>query len=247
MKMKKRLQCSLQPFLKGNVMPENTVTFKVIARMNSGFDEKFGIPRQAGLVPELKSRIIFEEEYRDPNAVRGIEEFSHIWIIWQFSEAVRDTWSPTIRPPRLGGNERIGVFASRSPFRPNAIGLSCVKLEKVEYTAQYGPVLHVSGADLLNGTPILDIKPYVKYADCREEATLGFVAENSDYRLQVRFPDHLVLEPDIRKALEGILSEDPRPSYQRNPERIYGLNYAGYDIKFRVEDKILTVLSAEKA
>jgi len=220
------------------------VTIQAIARMHSDFATKFGIPRQSGLVQELKSTIVFEPEFRNPDALRGIEDFSHLWIIWQFSEAVRQDWSPTVRPPRLGGNTRMGVFATRSPFRPNNLGLSCVKLLGVEHTAQYGTVLHVGGADLMDGTPIFDIKPYIPYADCQMQATGGFTDGAGDFLLQVDFPSHLleILPEDKRDAAVQVLSHDPRPSYQRKPDRIYGLTFAGCDIRFRVHENTLTVV-----
>ena len=216
----------------------------VIARMKSDFPTKFGIPRQAGLVQELRSTIIFEKEYRDPEALRGIEEFSHLWLIWQFSSAVRPGWSPTVRPPRLGGNERMGVFATRSPFRPNFMGLSCVKLLGVEHTREYGTVLHVGGADLMDGTPIFDIKPYIPYGDSHPEAAGGFTDRAKDFILNVDFPQALLkqVSEDKRQALIGVLSHDPRPSYQNDPERIYGLSFGGYDVKFQVREDLLTVL-----
>ena len=224
------------------------VTIQVIARMRSDFATKFGIPRQSGLVEELRSTIVFEPEFRNSDALRGIEDFSHLWIIWQFSEAVRTGWSPTVRPPRLGGNTRMGVFATRSPFRPNNLGLSSVKLLGVEHTPDYGTVLHVGGADLMDGTPIFDIKPYIPYSDCHPEASGGFTANAGSYLLQVDFPKELlcILPEDKRDATIGVLSHDPRPSYQRNPDRVYGLTFAGYDIRFRVEDDVLTVVEVHK-
>ena len=220
------------------------VNIQVIARMHSDFATKFGIPRQSGLVQTLRSTIVFEPEYRNSDALRGIEEFSHLWIIWQFSEAVRQGWSPTVRPPRLGGNTRMGVFATRSPFRPNNLGLSSVRLLGVEQTAEYGTVLHVGGADLMDGTPIFDIKPYIPYGDCHPEATGGFTDRAGEFLLKVDFPPQLLkkLPEDKREAAIGVLSHDPRPSYQRQPERIYGLNFAGCDIRFRVEQDVLTVI-----
>ena len=220
------------------------VNIQVIARMHSDFATKFGIPRQSGLVQALRSTIVFEPEYRNSDALRGIEEFSHLWIIWQFSQAVRQGWSPTVRPPRLGGNTRMGVFATRSPFRPNNLGLSSVRLLGVEHTAEYGTVLHVGGADLLDGTPIFDIKPYIPYGDCHPEATGGFTDRAGEFLLNVDFPTELLkkLPEDKRDAAIGVLSHDPRPSYQRQPERIYGLNFAGCDIRFRVEEDVLTVM-----
>ena len=220
------------------------VNIQVIARMHSDFATKFGIPRQSGLVEELRSTIVFEPEFRNADALRGIEDFSHLWIIWQFSEAVRQGWSPTVRPPRLGGNTRMGVFATRSPFRPNNLGLSCVKLLGVEHTPEHGTVLHVGGADLMDGTPIFDIKPYIPYADCQEDATGGFTDTAGDFLLKVEFPQELlnILPESKREAAIQVLSHDPRPSYQRKPDRIYGLTFAGFDLRFRVQDDILTVV-----
>ena len=215
---------------------------KYIARIQSDFPDKFGIPRQSGLVEELKARIIFEPEYRVPEAVRGLEEFSHLWLIWEFSRAVRQDWSPTVRPPRLGGNKRMGVFATRSPFRPNPVGLSCVKLERVEPNETLGPVLHVLGADLMDGTPIYDIKPYLPYADCRPEAVGGFAGERPEGRLRVDIPEpwlSMVPEED-RAALTGVLAQDPRPAYQRDPERVYGFSFGALEVKFQVvEDRLM--------
>lgn len=225
----------------------DNISIQVIARMHSDFATKFGIPRQSGLVEELRSTIVFEPEFRNADALRGIEGFSHLWIIWQFSEAVRTGWSPTVRPPRLGGNTRMGVFATRSPFRPNNLGLSCVKLLGVEETAEHGFVLHVGGADLMDGTPIFDIKPYVPYADAHPEAVGGFTDTADAFLLDVAFPDALlaILPAEKRQAAISVLSHDPRPSYQRKPDRIYGLTFAGYDIRFTVEDTILTVVAVD--
>ena len=219
----------------------------VIARMHSDFATKFGIPRQSGLVEELRSTIVFEPEYRNQDALRGIEDFSHLWIIWQFSEAVRQGWSPTVRPPRLGGNTRMGVFATRSPFRPNNLGLSCVKLLGVEHTEKYGTVLHVGGADLMDWTPIFDIKPYIPYSDCKPGASGGFTDHAGDFLLEVDFPQELLkkLPEEKQKAAVGVLSHDPRPSYQRNADRVYGLSFAGFDIRFTVAGKKLTVQTVE--
>ena len=220
-----------------------TASVNVIARIRSDFSQKFGIPRQSGLVEELEATIVFEPEYRDPEALRGIEDFSHLWLIWEFSEAKRDSWSPTVRPPRLGGNARMGVFATRSPFRPNNLGLSCVKLLGVEMTKDLGPVIHVSGADLMDGTPIFDIKPYIPYADAHPEALGGFTDTAGEFILNVEFPEHLLalLPEGKRAAAIGVLSHDPRPSYQRKPGRVYGLPFAGFDIRFTVEGEKLTV------
>lgn len=224
------------------------LTMHIIANIHSDFPTKFGIPRQSGLVEELTAQIVFTPDYRAPEAVRGLEDFSHIWLIWQFSKAVREHWSPTVRPPRLGGNTRMGVFATRSPFRPNAIGLSCVRLLKVEPNTPEGPVLTVAGADLMDGTPILDIKPYIPYADCQMEATGGFTDTAGDFLLKVEFPPELLsmVPEDRREALIGVLRHDPRPSYQRKPERVYGMEFAGWNIRFRVAEDVLTVVEVEK-
>ena len=219
------------------------VTIRPIARMHSDFATKFGIPRQSGLVEQLRSTIVFEPEYRNPDALRGIEEFSHLWLIWQFSEAVRQGWSPTVRPPRLGGNTRMGVFATRSPFRPNNLGLSSVRLLEVEQTGSFGTVLHVGGADLMDGTPIFDIKPYISYSDCHPDAAGGFTDRTGEFLLDVDFPRQLLekLPPDKREAALAVLSHDPRPSYQRSETRVYGLIFAGFDIRFTVREERLTV------
>ena len=223
------------------------ISINVIARMHSDFATKFGIPRQSGLVEELRSTIVFEPEYRNNDALRGIEDFSHLWIIWQFSEAVRQGWSPTVRPPRLGGNTRMGVFATRSPSRPNNLGLSCVRLLDVEHTEKYGTVLHVGGADLMDGTPIFDVKPYIPYSDCKPDASGGFTDQAADFLLTVDFPAELLkkLPEQKRESAIGVLSHDPRPSYQKNEERVYGLTFAGFNIRFMVRDKLLTVLAVE--
>lgn len=223
------------------------LTMHIIANIHSDFPTKFGIPRQSGLVEELTAKIVFTPDYRVPEAVRGLEDFSHIWLIWQFSKAVRENWSPTVRPPRLGGNTRMGVFATRSPFRPNAIGLSCVRLLKVEPNTPEGPVLTVAGADLMDGTPILDIKPYIPYADCQMEATGGFTDTAGDFLLKVEFPPELLemVPEDRREALIGVLRHDPRPSYQRKPERVYGMEFAGVNVRFRVEGDILHVVDCK--
>lgn len=221
---------------------------QVIARMKSDFPTKFGIPRQSGLVKTLQSTIIFEPEFRNADALRGLEDFSHIWIIWQFSEAVRTEWSPTVRPPRLGGNTRLGVFATRSPFRPNSLGLSSVEIIGIEQTVQYGTVIHVSGADLMDGTPIFDIKPYIPYSDCHPDAVGGFADKAKDFILQVDFPEELLstIPSEKRQALIDVLSHDPRPSYQADSERIYGISFAGWNIRFTVRNSILTVCNVEK-
>lgn len=219
-----------------------------IARIRSDFPTKFGIPRQSGLVDSLRATIVFEPEYRNPDALRGLEDFSHLWLIWQFSEAVRADWSPTVRPPRLGGNTRMGVFATRSPFRPNAIGLSCVKLVGLSETPEYGTVVEVAGADLMDGTPIFDIKPYIPYADCRPEATGGFTDQAGDFLLEVAFPPTLLASVPEEKqaALLEVLSHDPRPSYQNDPERIYGMAFGGMDVRFRVHGQTLTVVEVKE-
>ena len=219
------------------------VNIQIIARMRSDFATKFGIPRQSGLVEELRSTIVFEPEFRNADALRGLEDFSHLWIIWQFSEAVRNGWSPTVRPPRLGGNTRMGVFATRSPFRPNNLGLSSVRILGLEETKDHGTVIHVAGADLMDGTPIFDIKPYIPYADSHPEATGGFTDTAGSFLLKVDFPAHLLekLPADKRSAAVAVLSHDPRPSYQRKPGRIYGLTFAGFDIRFTVTDTTLIV------
>lgn len=224
-------------------------SIKVIARVRSDFATKFGVPRQSGLVDELRAEIVFEPEYRNVDAVRGLEEFSHIWLIWQFSGAVREDWSPTVRPPRLGGNKRIGVFATRSPFRPNAVGLSSVRLERIEYDPKLGPVLHVAGADLMDGTPIYDIKPYIAYADCHSDASGGFVDAVARRTLSVECPDEMLslVPEEKRAALLGVLRQDPRPSYQEDPQRVYGMTFAGCDVKFRVEGESLLVCEILKA
>ena len=220
---------------------------KIIARIHSDFPEKFGIPRQSGLVPDTRARIVFEPEYRNPDALRGIEGYSHLWLIWSFSRAERDTWSPTVRPPRLGGNTRVGVFATRSPFRPNAIGLSSVTLEKIELSTPDGPVLTVGGADLMDGTPIFDIKPYLPHVDSHPDARGGFAAEKAGYRLSVVFPPALLqqIEEEKREALRGVLENDPRPSYQNDPNRVYGVAFAGKNVKFTVDGGVLTVRGIE--
>lgn len=222
---------------------------KVIARIRTDFPTKFGIPRQSGLVPELVGRIVFESAYRDREALRGITGYTHLWLIWEFSEMIREgKWSPTVRPPRLGGNTRVGVFATRSPNRPNPIGLSSVRLLSIENRADEGTVLIVSGADLMDGTPIYDIKPYLPISDCHPDAKGGFSDEKKNYSLNVVIPPAIesVLPLDKTEALRAILSEDPRPSYQNDPEREYGFPFAGYEVRFRVSEGVLTVLSADK-
>ena len=218
---------------------------EIIARIHTDFPSKFGIPRQSGLVDALKGRIVFEPEYRDPIALRGLEGYSHLWLIWQFSESVMEHWSPTVKPPRLGGNRRRGVFATRSPYRPNPLGLSCVKLERIETSTPQGPILHVSGADLLDGTPIYDIKPYLPYADCHPEASGGFAETVADGGLTVEFPDELIaiIPPDKREALIRVLEQDPRPGYRHDDgSRRYGMAFAGLDVGFTVDGETLTVV-----
>ena len=224
---------------------QSTYTIKPIAHICCDFPDKFGIPRQSGLIDSLKAEIIFEPEYRNPDAFRGLEDYSHIWLIWGFSESIRKHWSPTVRPPRLGGNTRMGVFATRSPFRPNPIGLSPVRLDKVEIHSEHGPVLHISGADLMVGTPIFDIKPYLPYVDSHPEASEGFAGPLKNYALDIECPPEFLNQvPETkREALLTLLTQDPRPSYQDNPERIYGLRFAGMEIKFRVEDETVYVVS----
>ena len=224
-----------------------TVPVHIIARIRSQFPEKFGIPRQSGLVEELKARVVFEPEYRDSQALRGLEGFSHIWLIWQFSRSMGAGWSPTVRPPRLGGNERMGVFATRSLFRPNPMGLSCVKLEKVELSTSEGPVLWVAGADLMDGTPIYDIKPYLPYADCKPQAVGGFASAPKEATLTVDFPSQLLerVPRELREALSGVLAQDPRPTYHHDPQRVYGMAFGGLQVRFTVDGDRLTVVEVE--
>ncbi len=217
---------------------------KTIARIHTDFSSKFGIPRQSGLVKDLEATIVFESQYRNQDAVRGLEGFSHIWLIWEFSECIKEEWSPMVNPPRMGKNQRMGVFATRSPYRPNPIGLSSVELERIEYTENLGPVLHVKGADLLDNTPIYDIKPYLPYADAHIEATGGFATKYLEDTLEVDFPEELLVQiPESkRKALMGILRQDPRPAYTKFPDRVFGLEYAGFDVRFTVTNRCLTVV-----
>ena len=219
-----------------------TYELKTIGHVRSDFPEKFGIPRQAGIVDALEAAIIFEPEYQREEALRGLEGFSHIWVIWQFSEAVRDSWSPTVRPPRLGGNARMGVFATRSPFRPNALGLSCVRLIGIEHSEEHGAYLRIAGADMMDGTPVYDIKPYIPYADCHTGALSGF-APNAGQQLRVVYSgDTLSAVPEAKRAaLTGVLANDPRPRYQNDPERVYAMAFAGLEIKFTVSEDTLTV------
>ena len=216
----------------------------IIARIRTDFPTKFGIPRQSGVIASLQGRVVFEPEYRNPDAVRGLEAFSHLWLIWAFSEAVRDTWSPTVRPPRLGGNVRKGVFATRSPFRPNPIGLSSVRLESIESDPRLGPVLHVAGIDLMDGTPLYDIKPYIAYTDSHPEAVSGFASQPAEYLLEVDFPETLLLQiaENQRESLIAVLAHDPRPPYHDDPDRVYGLAFADKEIKFKVVGMRLSVM-----
>ena len=220
-----------------------SISMHIIAGMRSDFPTKFGIPRQSGLVESLNSTIIFEEPYRNNDALRGLEGFSHLWIIWQFSASVRENWTPTVRPPRLGGNTRLGVFATRSPFRPNSIGLSSVRISHIEQTKNLGTVIHVTGADLMDGTPILDIKPYIPYTDCHPNATGGFSDSAADFLLDVSIPPVLLqkIPKSKQQSLIDILSHDPRPSYQDDPSRIYGLLFAGFNVQFTIQNKLLHV------
>ena len=222
---------------------------KVIAHIHSDFASKFGVPRQSGLVDALESTVVFTPEYRNADALRGLEGFSHVWLVWVFDKAAREDWSPTVRPPRLGGNARLGVFATRSPFRPNPIALSCVKLAGIEQTAEHGTVLRLCGADLMDGTPILDIKPYIPYADCHPEALGGFAAAPAGETLGVVIPEELLerVPQARREALRGVLAQDPRPHYQNDPSRIYGFGFAGMEVKFSVDGQTLTVTDIEKA
>ena len=223
-------------------MSEN-IPLRIIAHIHSDFPTKFGIPRQSGLIHELKAAVVFEPEYRNPDALRGLEGYTYIWLIWQFSETARQGWSPTVRPPRLGGNTRMGVFASRSPFRPNPIGLSSVRLERIELQSPFGPILHVAGADLMDNTPIYDIKPYLPYVDSHPDAAGGFALQSHEGFLQVNVPSGLLerIPPDRRDALLAVLAQDPRPAYQNTPDRVYGMEYAGFEIRFTVSVHTLTV------
>lgn len=221
---------------------------KKIAEIQNGFADKFGIPRQSGLAPSVISRIVFEPEYRVKEAFRDLEGYSHIWLIWEFSQAIRDGWSPTVRPPRLGGNKRTGVFATRSPFRPNPLGLSCVKLEKIELDSQLGPVLYISGADLMNGTPIYDIKPYLPYADSIPAAIGGFTETAVKQRVEVEFAQEALtnIPKELLKPIKDILTEDPRPAYQNDPKRVYKMIFDGYEFSFNVCENKLLVSEVEK-
>jgi len=219
-------------------------SLKVVARLHNDFPTKFGLPRQSGLVEGIRGTIVFEGEFRNPDALRGLEGYSHIWLLWGFDRNKKEGWSATVRPPRLGGNMRMGVFATRSPFRPNPIGLSCVKIEAIEQTEKHGAVIHVSGADMADGTPIYDIKPYLPHVDAHPEAMGGFAGDVAGYGLEVVFPEELLakIEPEKRGALIGALEGDPRPSYQSDPDRVYGFLFAGKDVRFRVRDGVLTVV-----
>ena len=224
------------------------ILIKTIGRIHSDFPSKFGIPRQAGLVPELRAYLVLEPEFRNPDMLRGLEGFSHIWLIWNFSGNRQDGWSPTVRPPRLGGNRRMGVFATRSPFRPNPIGLSCVRLEEIRWNTPQGPILVVSGADLMDGTPIFDIKPYLPYVDAHPEARGGFTEQTAAYALEVQCPQPLLdkLPENKRAALLGVLKNDPRPAYQHDPDRVYAMDFGGYRVQFQVGESMLTVIDIQK-
>lgn len=221
---------------------------KVIGHIRTDFPSKFGIPRQSGLIDGLKGKIILEPEYRNPQVYKGIEQFSHIWLLWEFSEAKKEHWSATVKPPRLGGKTRMGVFATRAPFRPNNIGLSCVKLDRVEMDEKDGPVLWVAGVDLLDGTPIYDIKPYIPLTDCHPEASEGYTKETKIHELKVEFPEELLNQypEEKRQAVLGILAQDPRPTYFQDPERVYGVPFAGFDVKFKVDGDTLVVCGLER-
>ena len=219
-----------------------------IARIRTDFPTKFGVPRQSGLASGLISTIVFEPPYRNPDCLRGIADFSHLWLIWEFDKVAGAGWSPTVLPPKLGGKTRVGVFATRSPFRPNPLGLSCVKLIKADLHTKDGPVLYVAGADLVSGTPIYDIKPYIPLSDCHPEASEGYTKETRVHELEVHFPEELlrVYPEEKREAVIGVLAQDPRPAYVQDPERLYGVSFAGYDVKFKVKNDILTVQNVEK-
>lgn len=225
-----------------------STTLKVIAHIRDDFPTKFGLPRQSGLVSAIKGSIIFEPKYRDPNALRGLEGYSHLWLLWGFSETDREKWQPMVRPPRLGGNVPMGVFATRAPYRPNAIGLSCVKLDSIETDEHGAQYLRVSGLDMMDGTPVYDIKPYLPYVDCHPEATGGFSEESKDYALKVVFPEEwlIMIPEEQREAIIGALANDPRPAYQNDPARRYGVEYAGFDVRFHVDNGVLTVCEVEK-
>ena len=216
---------------------------KIIGQIHTDFPTKFGIPRQSGLVEELKGEITFYPEYRNPEAFRGLEDFSHIWILWEFSKSEREHWSATVKPPRLGGKKRMGVFATRAPYRPNNIGLSCVKLEKIVFDPKNGPILHVAGADLMDGTPIYDIKPYIAYTDSHPQATEGFAGQVKEKELLVEFPEELLKKypREKQKAIIEVLKQDPRPAYDTDEERVYGVEFAGFDVRFTVKGTLLQV------
>lgn len=221
---------------------------KIIAHIHTDFPDKFGIPRQSGLVQELTGKIVFEPEYRNPEAVRGLDDFSYIWLLWKFSESKKEHWSATVKPPRLGGKKRMGVFATRSPFRPNDIGLSSVRLQRIELDKKEGPILYVSGIDLMDGTPIYDIKPYIPLADCHPDATEGYTRVTKGHSLEVEFPDELLqmYPEEKRQGIMGVLAQDPRPTYFQDPERVYGVSFAGYNVKFTVDGDRLLVCDVEK-
>lgn len=227
---------------------EHSYTIHPIAKIHTDLPTKFGVPRQSGLVSALEAKIIFEPQYRDPVAFRGLEGYTHLWLIWGFSENKRNSWASTVKPPRLGGNKRMGVFATRSPYRPNALGLSSVKLERLELDEKLGPVLYVTGADLMDGTPIYDVKPYLPYTDCHPDAIGGFADEFVDYGLEVVFPEEWLemIPNNKREALFGILAQDPRPSYIDDPDRVYGFNYLEFDVRFRVRNGVITVCEIER-
>ena len=221
---------------------------KIIAHIYTDFPDKFGIPRQSGLVQELTGKIVFAPEYRNPEAVRGLDDFSYIWLLWQFSESKKEHWSATVKPPRLGGKKRMGVFATRSPFRPNDIGLSSVRLQRIELDKKEGPILYVSGIDLMDGTPIYDIKPYIPLADCHPDATEGYTRVTKEHSLEVEFPYELLqmYPEEKRQGIMGVLAQDPRPTYFQDPERVYGVSFAGYNVKFTVDGDRLFVCDVEK-
>lgn len=233
-----------EPRFSREVSDVQEYSIKVIGHVETDFKEKFGIPRQSGIVKSAAGKIVFEPEFKNTDALRGLDGYSHLWIIWQFSEAVRDTWSPTVRPPRMGGNKRMGVFATRSPFRPNSLGLSCVRIKRIDFE---NAEIYVSGIDMLDGTPIFDIKPYLPYVDSKTDAVGGFADEYKEYALEVSITDELLcmLPGEHRETVIDILSGDPRPSYQNDPTRIYGMNFADYNIKFTVDNGVLTVLEIE--
>lgn len=226
---------------------EKEIKMRVIAHIHSDFPEKFGIPRQSGIIDELQATVVFEPEYRNTDAFRGLEGFSHLWLLWQFSECANKDWSPTVRPPRLGGNTRMGVFATRSPFRPNNIGLSCVRLIKIDFESENAPILHIAGADIMDGTPILDVKPYLPYADSVPDATGGFALQSKEDILKVEFPDDLLMKipAEKRTALLRVLAQDPHPAYQTDSKRVYGFSFAGFTVKFTVSGEILTVTAVK--